>query len=428
MTNSLEALPTVPSSVPPSIRRRLLGVLIAGQGISSVAQIVASGTLPIVVVALAHTDAAAGLPATLTLIGRAIAAIPVGWLMDKIGRRFGLSLGFLLCTIGTVLSALAIGWGALFVLLLATLIVGMGRGVSDQARFAAAEVESDDRRAKAIGWVVFASTIGAIGGPILIDPSEQWAARFNIASATGPYYVGALLFYVAFMATALWLRPDPMLVGRAMEAERPQTDDKPIAKARPLPTIFADWNVRLALISITVGQLVMTSIMIITPVYMTKQGYTTGNWSWVLAAHLLGMFGLAGVTGWLIDKSSSKLMISAGALLLALAAIMASLAFNLLTLSLTLFLLGLGWNFCYVAGSSLLSAALRPNERGRVQGASETLVSLASGIGSLSVGALFEYGGIFGISGGSLVFCLVLIVAMLWVARLRPNVVAVGGD
>jgi predicted MFS family arabinose efflux permease len=113
---------------------------------------------------------------------------------------------------------------------------------------------------------------------------------------------------------------------------------------------------------------------------------------------------------------------------LIVAAVLTPLASNLWLLSAALFLLGLGWNFCFVAGSALLSAALKPGERGRVQGASETLVSLASGTGSLSVGALFTYGGIVGISAGGLLFSLVLLAAMLWILRLRPGAVVVGGD
>jgi MFS family permease len=422
-------LPTsAPVAVPVSVRRRLVYMLFAGQSLFSAAQIVTFGILPIVVVQLGRSDAVAGLPATVTLIGRAVAAYPVGWLMDKLGRRFGLSLGFLLCTIGTVLSALAIGWESLFGLLLGVLIAGMGRGIGEQARFAAAEVETADRRAKAIGLVVFAGTIGAVVGPRLLAPAEQLAIRFGIMGEMGPFLVGAFLFYLAFMVTALFLRPDPMLVGRALEAESPKAVDEVPEEARSLRTIFADWNVRLSLISITVGQLVMTTIMVITPLHMAKLTYTTDDIGWVLMAHTLGMFGLASVTGWLIDRTSSILMIGVGGLVLVLAAIMTPLASNLWLLSASLFLLGLGWNFCFVAGSALLSAALKPNERGRVQGASETMVSLASGIGSLSVGALFTYGGIVGISAGGLLFSLVLLVAMLWILRLRPNAVAVSGD
>jgi MFS family permease len=140
------------------------------------------------------------------------------------------------------------------------------------------------------------------------------------------------------------------------------------------------------------------------------------------------MFGLAGVTGWLIDKTSSTLMIGAGALVLIVSALLTPLATNLWMLSAALFLLGLGWNFAFVAGSALLSAALKPGERGRVQGASETLVSLASGIGSLSVGALFTYGGIIGISSGGLFFALLLVAALFWILRMRPRTVAAIGD
>jgi MFS family permease len=195
-----------------------------------------------------------------------------------------------------------------------------------------------------------------------------------------------------------------------------------------LRTIFADWNVRLALIAITVGQLVMTTIMVITPLHMAKLEYTVDDIGWVLMAHTLGMFGLASLTGWLIDRYGTIPMIGVGALVLIIAALLTPLAANLWMLSAALFLLGLGWSFSFVAGSALLSAALKPGERGRVQGASETLVSLASGIGSLSVGALFTYGGIVGISGGGLFFALLLVVAMLWIGRLRPRTVTVSGD
>jgi MFS family permease len=439
MTNSLQsAIESAPEAqpisappvevVPMGVRRKLVGVLFAGQSLFSAAQIVTFGILPIVVVQLGNTEAVAGLPATLTLIGRAIAAYPVGWLMDKFGRRFGLSIGFILCTVGSILCALAIGWASLFGLLFGVLISGMGRGIGEQARFAAAEVEEADRRAKAIGLVVFASTIGAIVGPRLLAPSETLALNFGLMGEMGPFLVGGFFFYLAFMLTVLFLRPDPMLVGRAIEAALPKHDDAAAVEVRPMKTIFAEWNVRLALISITIGQLVMTTIMVITPLYMSKLGYTVDDIGWVLMAHTLGMFGLAGVTGWLVDKTTPTLMIGVGALILVASALLTPISASIWMLSAALFLLGLGWNFCFVAGSALLSSSLRPAERGRVQGASETMVSLASGIGSLSVGLLFTYGGIVGISGGGLFFAVLLIVAMLWIVRMRPPAVPVSGD
>ena len=419
---------TLPDAIPDAVRRRLIAVLFANQSLFNAAQIVTFAILPIVVVRLGGSEAVAGLPATLALVGRALAAFPVGWLMDRVGRRFGLSLGFLLGALGSLLSGLAIGWASLIGLLLGVLLAGMGRGIAEQARFAAAEVETPARRAKAIGLIVFAGPVGAVAGPRLLTPSEDLAALFHLNVEMGPFLMGAALFYVAFMLTLLFLRPDPMLVGRAMEQAAQAANPTPVVAARSLGEIFADWNVRLALLAMAVGQLVMTTIMVITPLYMDKTNYTTDDIGWVLMAHTLGMFGLAGVTGWLIDRFGAYVIILVGGLVLVVSAVLTPLAGSLLTLSTALFLLGLGWNFCFVAGSSLLSAALQPAERGRVQGASETLVSLASGTGSLSVGVIFASGGIAGISITGLAFSVALLIAAVWIARQTPQPLAAIGD
>lgn len=410
-----------------AVRRRLLVTLFTTQSLFSAAQIVSFAVLPIVAVQIAGSDAAAGLPSTVTLLGRAAAAYPVGWLMDRLGRRFGLSTGFLLAMGGWVLSALALGWGTWWGFLLGTLLSGMGRGIGEQARFAAADVEMPERRAKAIGWIVFAGTVGAVGGPLLLSPSEQLATRYGFDPSSGPFIAGAVLAYLAFMLTLVFLRPDPMLVGRAIEAELPGYTAAS-GPGRSVREIFTDWSVRLALLAMVVGQLVMTTIMVITPLYMSRQEYGTGAISWVFMAHTLGMFGLAGVTGRLIDRAGSVTMIAVGSGVLIASAVLAPLAPNVPLLALALFLLGLGWSFCFIAGSSLLSNALQPQERGRVQGASETLVSLASGAGSLSTGSLFAAGGMTGISLGGLAFALLLLAATAWIARFRAKPLPIAGD
>jgi MFS family permease len=417
MSATTQSLPVIPLG----IRRKLLVVLFAGQSFFSAAQIITFGIIPIVATQLGGSEAVAGLPATLTLLGRSLAAFPVGWLMDKLGRRFGLSIGFALCVLGSIISAVAIGWLSFGLFLAGVVVAGMGRGIGEQARFAAAEVELPANRAKAIGWIVFAGTVGAIIGPLLLAPSERVATDNGLAVGVGSFIVGALLFYLSFILTALLLRPDPMLVSKSLDPHPDHDSHQPPAAARTLSTIFAQWDVRLSLVAMTVGQLVMTSLMVITPLHMNKHEYTTGDIGLVLMAHTLGMFGLAGLTGWLIDKTSARLMIGAGAVVLLLSALLMPVASSLWLLAFALFLLGLGWNFCFVAGSSLLSASLQPGERGRVQGASETLVSLASGVGSLSVGFLFTVGGITGTSAGSIVFVAVLLVSMFAVMRLQPQ-------
>lgn len=131
-------------------------------------------------------------------------------------------------------------------------------------------------------------------------------------------------------------------------------------------------------------------------------------------AHTLGMFGLSGVTGWLIDKYGRISIIIVGAVILVMASLLTPLSEALPPLAFALFLLGLGWNFCFVAGSSLLSDTLHSTERGRAQGASDTLVALSSGVGSLATGAVFAVGGIIATSGVGLAITLMLFALLLW--------------
>jgi MFS family permease len=420
----------IPHTVPisHSVQRRLIATLFAGQSLFSAAQIMTFAVLPIVAVQIAGSDAFAGVPATVSLLGRAAAAYPVGWLMDRYGRRFGLNTGFLLAGIGWLLSALTLGWGSLAAFLLGTFLAGAGRGIGELARYAAADVETEERRAKAIGIVVFAGTVGAIVGPLLLVPAEQLAVRYGSAALAGPFFVGAILAYLALALNALLLRPDPMLVGKAIAAAAGRDDTPAVDAGRPVRMIFRERPVQLALAAMTVGQLVMTTLMVITPLYMTRNDYDAAAISWVFMGHTLGMFGLAGVTGWLVDRAGQTTMIIAGALVLALSAVLTPMAGNVVMLALALFLLGLGWSFCFIAGSALLAGSLQPQERGRVQGASETLVALASGAGSLATGILYTYGGITGAGVVSLLFSLALVAAALWMARLRVRPLAISGD
>jgi MFS family permease len=131
------------------------------------------------------------------------------------------------------------------------------------------------------------------------------------------------------------------------------------------------------------------------------------------------MFGLSGMTGWLIGRFGRLPMIIAGALVLIAACLMAPLSTDVPPLALALFLLGLGWNFAFVAGSTLLSDHLLPAERGRAQGAGEMSVAIGAGIGTLSSGYLFDFGGMELVSLVGLAFSVALLAGTGWVALTR---------
>jgi MFS family permease len=407
-----------------SVQRRTVATLFTSQSLFSAATIAAFTLTAIVAADLSGQDSLAGVPATVLMLGRAAAAYPIGALMDRSGRRAGLTLGFAAAIAGLLLSALAIDWGSFLFFCAGSVLIGVGRSASEQSRFVAAEVFPQSQRARIIGVIVFAGTIGSVGGPLLVIPATRLAAGFSMGADAGPYLLGAGLMAVAMLVVFALLRPDPKTLGALLdsqeEAARPAGSLK---STRSLRQILGQDTVLVALAAMIIGQLVMTLLMVITPLHMRHNDHTTGAISIVIMAHTLGMFGLSALTGWLIDKLGRAPMIMLGALVLIVAALLAPISTEVPLLATALFLLGLGWNFTFIAGSSLLSDALESHERGRVQGASEALVSLASGAGSLGTGGVFAVGGMGAVASVGLAFSLALIAWAFWIGRRQSRVV-----
>lgn len=409
-----------PPAVSPAVQRRITVTLFVVQSIFGAAMIATFTLTSIVAARLSGFESLAGVPSTLVLGGRAFIGYPIGWVMDHHGRRPAFVIGYALGIVGMLISAWAIMRSSFWLFCVGAAVIGMGRGISEQTRYAAAEVYPPSQRAKVIGWLVFAGTIGSIGGPLLVPPSSGWVASFGLDPQTGPFVLAAFLSCFALALTFFFLRPDPLVIGRQMDDS--QQTNQAIVPARPLGEIFANNAVRLAVASMVIGQLVMTLIMVITPLHMAHHNHGLQAVSLVLMAHTLGMFGLATVTGWLIDRLGRLSMIMIGGIVLAIASLLTPLSTNMLVLAFALFLLGLGWSFCFVAGSALFADSVAANERGRAQGFSETLVAIASGAGSLGTGVAFQYGGIIMVSAIGLAFSLIFLAGALWSAQRRQLV------
>lgn len=405
----------------PAVRRRITGTLFTAHTTFIAAQIASFTLMSIIGAELGGSDASAGIPSTVSMIGRAVAGYPAGWLLDKVGRRFGLTIGYYLGLMGALLSVVAIGWESLIGFCLGVGLMGMARSTSEQSRFIAAEAELPDRRAKTIGLIVAGGTIAAVAGPLLVGPSGQLMERFGRLAIAGPYAAAALLSIVCILIVMIFLRPDPLVVGRAIEESygTPATDTSTATKeqtgGRTLLQALVDPRVRLAMAALTISQFVMVYLMVIMPVHMDHNNHDTTAIAWMIAAHNLGMYIFSWLTGWLIENTGRISVIVLGGLTLAASAIFTPVWIGVVPISLIMFAVGLGWNFAFIAGSSLLSDALSQNERGRIQGASETLSAVAGGGGSLSAGFVFAASGVMGLSAVGLAFSLVLLAAaMLW--------------
>jgi len=266
-------------------RWRTTSVLFLAQSLFTAA-VIASFTLsPVIAADLSGREGAAGLPTTITLVGRAAMAYPAGWLMDRAGRRLGLSLGFILGAAGGLVSVLAIVQGSFPIFLAGALLLGVMRGTAEQGRYAAAEVYPVSRRARIIGIIVFAGTLGAIGGPLLVDPSGDLVVSWGLPAAAGPFVATAVLLALALALIFLMLRPDPAHLRHLVEDA--DTEEKAeVAVTLPVAAILRRPAVQLAFAALVIGQLVMTMLMVITPLYMDHQQHGAELISWVMGATL----------------------------------------------------------------------------------------------------------------------------------------------
>ena len=409
-------------------QKRIVSVLFVAQSFFSASSIAAFTLSPIITAALSGSDSWVGLPNTVTLLGRAGFALPLGIMMDRFGRRLALSSGFSMAIIGSAISVWAIVSGNFLAFLLGALFMGMARSAGDQSRYVGAEVFTQSRRAKVIGLIVSAGTIGAILGPLLVPASTSWMAGLGLPEETGPFIASGILMIFATGAVLFFLRPDPRELGQEIATqeaiENPQSMENIVGERRPLRQIFAAPMVQLAVFAMVIAFFVMAFLMVITPLHLDRAAHTTAAISTVIMAHTLGMYGLSWLTGGLIDRFGRIPMILAGTVLLGVSCFLAPLSLRVPILGLALFLLGLGWNFCFVSGSSLLSDALAAHERARAQGASEAMVAIGAGLASLSVGLVFAQWGFLVVSAIALFFTLLLVFLTYWLVRKERRITA----
>ncbi len=395
--------------------RRIMVVLFVSQSLASAAFIASITVNAIVGAELSGRQELAGLPTTLLLFGAAAAAYPAGRFMQRFGRRPGLTIGFLFGIIGMLVDGAAIIIHSFPLFLFGLLLVGLARGVTDQSRYAAADAVPLSQRARAISMVVFAGTVGAVGGPALVGPLGSVAESVGMPALAGPMFGAALLFVIGAVLLILALRPDPRTIAEALATDEAAQPDYQAATGpvRGLRELLREPGPRLALTAMIIGQATMVLVMSVTSLHMHNHAHALGDISLVVAAHTLGMFGLSMVTGTLADRLGRPLTIICGALLTIAGALIAPLSLLTPWLALALFLVGLGWNLCYIAGSSLLSDSIKPAERGRVQGASDLMVNLVSAGGSLSSGLILARLGYGALCAVAIVLCLVPLAAAM---------------
>lgn len=327
--------------------KRLSGTVFVSVAFGMIALYAAFTAAPLVAEDITGTRTWSGIPGAAAILGTAGGAATLSTLMSRRGRRPGLVAGWVVGVLGALIALAAVQAGSFPLLVVAMLVVGVGHGANQLARFAAADPYPVARRGTVLSFVVWAGTIGAVVGPNLLEPTGAMADRSGMVPLAGGYLTAAAAFAIAAAITTVALRPDPASLGGASQTG--SSDHR------------AGWGrtTLVAVAALVAAQFVMLLIMTMTPVHIRGHEHGLAAVGVVMSIHFGAMFALAPLAGKASDRFGALRVGLVGLLLVAVSGIMAATAptTSMTLLAGALLLLGLGWSAAFVASSALLARA-----------------------------------------------------------------------
>ncbi len=348
--------------------------------------------------ALADDKAFATIPLTFYVLGSAIATIPASLLMKRVGRRAGFQIGTLIGMGGGVVCSLAILLASFWWLCAGMTVMGIYTAFGKYYRFAAADAASYDFKAKAISLTLAGGILGGIIGPEMTKRSAGLIPDY--------LYLGAYLSLIVVCALA-------MLVLTKLDIPKlPEHEQK--SSGRPIGTIMRQPIFVVAVLASMLSYGIMNLFMTSTPLAMHAHHHQFSDMAFVLEWHMIGMYAPSFFTGSLINRCGVLTVILAGIAVLFFAIVSALVGTDLLNFWAALFLIGVGWNFMFVGGTTLLTECHTPAERAKTQAAHDFLVFSTMAISSMSSGMLLNQSGWHAVNYGAAPFLLLATAATLW--------------
>lgn len=368
---------------------------------------IAIGTGGIVGLSLLPPDqvALATVPVTAFVVGSAIASIPAALSMQRLGRRIGFMMGTGFGALGSALAAAAIFAHAFWFFSFAMVFLGAAGAFGQQYRFAAADAAQPSFKAKAIAWVMAGGVVTGVLGPQISIHARPLVPDVPLA---GPF----LVLIAVFALTALILSrlrvppPAPVRLGDA--------------RGRPLREILLQPKFLIALLAAVSSYSLMSFVMTATPLAMIGHNHSQTDAQVAIQWHVIAMFAPSFFTGNLIARFGKSAIAATGLLLIAAAATIALSGTDLWQFWAALILLGIGWNFGFIASTAMVADLYRPEEAFRVQAMNEFILF------SIVAAASFSSGGILASGGWTFVnllvypvvaTCVVLIAIQAWFGR-----------
>jgi MFS family permease len=327
----------------------------------------------------------AGLGQAMSVLGAAIAAVPLVAVATRWGRRWALTLGYTLAVLGGALVVAAATLGSFVLLLLGLGLFGVAQATNLQTRYAASELAPAATRARTMSIVVWVTTIGSVAGPNLTAAGARLGVGVGVPALAGPYLFSVAAFALAGIVLGLCFRPGTGAgVGPTRERSASPASAPPSAPVHPVGATGAlRWAARhpvacFAVVLITVAHATMVMVMAMTPLHMHHDGMSLEVVGIVISAHIMGMYALSPVFGWLTDRYGA-LRVAIGGIGIFAAAIalglVAAAGAGLAATMAALVLLGLGWSASLIASSAMLAGVDSGSVRVPLQGATDALIT-----------------------------------------------------
>ena len=405
---------------PERVQRNTLSTLVSTQILGGLGVGAAISVNALLAKTVSGREDFAGLAQTSAVLGAAVITMVLASVMDRRGRRPGLTLGYAIGVTGAALSIIAGSIGSFPLLLVGASLLGGTTAANNQSRYAATDLSAPDRRGRDLSTVVWATTVGSVLGPNLSGPGKVVAGWFGLPPLTGAYVIAGVGIIAAMVVMTVRLRPDPLLLARA---EAQAVHD---ASGLAAPVRESGWQIlrsnrllQLAATGLALSHAVMVAVMVMTPVHMDHGHADLEIIGLVISIHILGMYVFSPFVGRAVDRWGSPRILALGGvtLLAALALAGTSRAGSSVPLGVGLFLLGVGWSFGTIACSTLVTAASTPRTRPAIQGVTDLITGMTAAVGGAVAGVVVGGPGYGALNAISAVFAAVVILTAVAAGR-----------
>lgn len=388
---------------------RNVGLLSVCQALAQTQMVLVFSVSAIIGATLAPNPALATVPISLQFITMCLSTVPAAQLMKRIGRARGFIAFLLFGSIGGALALYSLFVQDFWLFCLGSVLFGSSAGSNQQFRFAAVDAAPEDFKSRAVSLTMAGGVFAGFAGPTISTFSYDLLAPVLYAGAFAAIMVMQIIMIVALLFTDI----------------PPASEAETNGPTRPILEIASQPKFVVALLAAMLGYGVMNFVMLSTPLVIKDHPlHSLPEVNDVIMWHVLGMFAPSFFTGWLIRRYGDISVITAGALA-SLACVFINLAGDSIWhFRVALGLVGVGWNFMFIGGTTLLIQTYRPAEKAKVQGVNDFFVFGMVAVCSLGAGATYQFVGWEAINLAVIPALVIVLLAAVWLRVRRVTAAA----